>query len=64
VDVARTEAADAELNRMIERRSRNGEVDRDENEELWKKSVRRYNARRRERTVSPGATTSLTWPGL
>ena len=48
VDASRTEAADRELVRMIERRSRNGEVDPEEREELWKESVRRYNARRRE----------------
>jgi MoaA/NifB/PqqE/SkfB family radical SAM enzyme len=48
VDVTRTEAADAELVRMIERRSRKGEVDPDERVELWRESVRRYNARRRE----------------
>jgi hypothetical protein len=48
VDVARTEAADAELVRMIERRSRKGEVEPGEREELWRESVRRYNARRRE----------------
>ena len=48
VDANRTEAADRELVRMIERRSRNGDVDPDEREELWKESVRRYNARRRE----------------
>jgi hypothetical protein len=48
VDVARTEAADAELMRMIERRSRRGEVDPDERDELWKASVAAYNARRRE----------------
>jgi hypothetical protein len=48
VDLAHTEAADAELARMIERRSRRGEVDPDEREELWKESVRAYNARRRE----------------
>jgi hypothetical protein len=48
VDVARTEAADAELMRMIERRSRRGEVDPDEREELWKESVRAYTARMRE----------------
>jgi len=47
VDVARTEAADAELTRMIERRARNGEVDPDEREKLWKASVARHNARRR-----------------
>jgi hypothetical protein len=48
VDVARTEAADAELVRMIERRSRKGEVDSDEFEPFYMESVRRYNARRRE----------------
>jgi hypothetical protein len=48
VDVGYTEATDAELVRMIERRSRQGEVDPDANEELWKESVRAYTARRRE----------------
>jgi hypothetical protein len=48
VDVGCTEATDAELVRMIERRSRQGEVDPDANEELWKESVRAYTARRRE----------------
>ena len=36
------------LARMIERRSRKGEVDRDELEPLYMESVRRYNAQRRE----------------
>ena len=48
MDVGCTEATDAELARMIERRSRQGEVDPDANEELWKESVRAYTARRRE----------------
>jgi hypothetical protein len=48
VDLAHTEAADAELVRMIERRSRKGEVDREELEPVYIESVRRYNARRRE----------------
>jgi len=48
VDIARTEAADAELVGMIERRSRKGEVDREELEPGYIESVRRYNARRRE----------------
>jgi hypothetical protein len=48
VDIAHTEAADAELARMIEGCSRKGEVDPDEREELWKESVRVYNARKRE----------------
>ncbi len=42
------DVADRELDRMIERRSCNGEVDPDEREEIWKESVRRYNARRRD----------------
>jgi hypothetical protein len=47
VDVGCTEAAAAELVRMIERRA-SREPDRDEREELWKESVRRYNAKRRK----------------
>jgi hypothetical protein len=42
------EAVESELDRLIERRSRKGEEDPEEREELWKESVRRYNARRRE----------------
>jgi len=41
------DVADRELERMVERRSRK-DPDADEREELWKASVRRYNARRRE----------------
>jgi hypothetical protein len=37
-----------ELDAMIERRARKGEVDPDEREELWKASVRAYTGRRRE----------------
>jgi hypothetical protein len=48
VDIARTEAADTELVRMIERRSRKGEVDTDELQSFYMESVLRYNARRRE----------------
>jgi hypothetical protein len=48
VDIARTEAGDAELVRMIERRSRKGEADREELEPGYIESVRRYNACRRE----------------
>ena len=42
------DVADGERERMVERRSRSGEKDPDEREELWKESVRRHNARRRE----------------
>ena len=42
------DVADRELERMVERRSRNGETDPDEREELWKASVAAYNARRSE----------------
>jgi hypothetical protein len=47
VDVTRGEIVEGELDRLIEKRS-SKEVDHDEQEELWKASVRRYNARRRE----------------
>jgi broad specificity phosphatase PhoE len=47
VDVARSESVEVELSRLIEERSFR-EMDPDEREELWKESVRRYNARRRE----------------
>jgi hypothetical protein len=33
---------------MIQRRARKGEIELDEAEEIWKASVHRYNARRRE----------------
>ena len=47
-DISRGEATEKELDALIERRSRKREIDPDEREELWKESVRRYNARRRE----------------
>jgi hypothetical protein len=48
VNVALSEMVEAEVDRLIEKRSADGEVDPDEREELWKESIRRYNARRRE----------------
>ena len=48
MDIGCTEAADPELMRMIERRSRQGEADADEQSELWRQSVARYNVRKRE----------------
>jgi hypothetical protein len=45
--VARGEMVEAELNRMIEKRSRKGETDLDEREDLWVESVRRYQERER-----------------
>jgi hypothetical protein len=48
VDIARGEMVEKELNAMIERRSRKGEVDTDEFDPGYMESVRRYNARRRE----------------
>jgi hypothetical protein len=44
--VAPGEAVEAALNRLIERRSR--QRDADEENELWKESVRRYNNRKQE----------------
>jgi hypothetical protein len=46
VEIARSEAVEADLNRLIERRSR--QKDPDEESKAWQGSVRRYNARRRE----------------
>jgi hypothetical protein len=49
VDVARADTIDAELDRLIcKRASQDRRLDPDEQEELWKESVRRYNARRQE----------------
>ena len=48
MDIAHGELVEKELDTLIERRSRKGEVDPDEREELWKQSVRRYTARMRE----------------
>ena len=47
MDLARSEGVEAELNRLVEKRS-SREMDPDEREELWKESVRAYTARRRE----------------
>ena len=47
MDVTHGEMIEAELNRFIEKRSAR-KIDPDEQEELWKESVRRYNVRRRE----------------
>src|SRR5215208_4507789 len=46
MDMARGELVERELDAMIERRSR--QKDPDEESELWRESVRRYNARKRE----------------
>jgi hypothetical protein len=49
VDVARADTVDAELDRLISKlASQDRRLDPDEQEELWKESVRRYNARRQE----------------
>lgn len=48
MDIERGGMVERELNGMIERRARKGDVDPDEHEELWKESVRAYTARRRE----------------
>ncbi len=45
MDVAHGEMVEKELDRMIEKRA-SKEPDLDETEELWKESVRRYNASR------------------
>jgi hypothetical protein len=49
VDVAHTDAVDAELDRLISKRaSAEMRPDPDEQEELWKASVRAYNARHQD----------------
>ena len=49
MDVARADTVDAELDRLISKRaSQDRRPDPDEQEELWKESVRAYTARRRE----------------
>ena len=49
VDVARADTVDAELDRLISKRaSQDRGPDPDEQEELWKASVRAHNARRSE----------------
>jgi hypothetical protein len=47
VDVAHGEMVEKELDAMIQRRARKGDVDPDEREELWKASVRAYEEKRR-----------------
>ena len=46
MDIGRSEQVESELDAMIERRAR--QKDPDEEHELWRESVRRHNARRRE----------------
>ena len=48
MDIAHGEMVEKQLDALIQRRARKGDVDPDETEEIWKESVRRYNARRRE----------------
>ena len=48
MDIARGEMVERELNAMMESRARKGDVDPDEQEELWEASVRTYTACRRE----------------
>jgi hypothetical protein len=48
VEIAQGERAEAELDAFIERRSRRGEVGPDEQEEIWKASVRAYEEKRRQ----------------
>jgi hypothetical protein len=49
VDVARADTVDAELDRLIcKRASQDRRPDPDEQEELWKASVRDYTVRRHE----------------
>ena len=46
MDIGRSEQVESELDAMIVRRAR--QKDTDEENQLWRESVRRYNTRRRE----------------
>jgi hypothetical protein len=48
VDIAHGEMVEKQLDALIQRRARKGDVEPEEAEEIWKESVRRYNARRRK----------------
>ena len=48
MDMTHGELVEKELDAMIQRGARKGDVDPDTQEELWKASVRAYTARRRE----------------
>ena len=48
MDVAHGEMVEKQLDAMIQRRARKGDMDPDEREALWQESVRRYTARRHE----------------
>jgi ABC-type phosphonate transport system ATPase subunit len=48
VDIAHGEMVEKELNAMIQRRARKGEMDPDEREALWQASVRAYEEKRRQ----------------
>jgi hypothetical protein len=46
MDVEHGEMVEKQLDALIQRRARKGDVDPDEREALWQESVRRYSARR------------------
>ena len=48
MDVAHGEMVELLLDVLIQRRTRKGDVDPDEREELWKASVRAYEEKRRQ----------------
>jgi hypothetical protein len=48
MDVAHGEMVEKQLDALIQRRARKGDVDPDEAEEVWKESVRRYNDRKQQ----------------
>ena len=48
MDVEHAEMVEKQLDALIQRRTRKGDLDPDEREELWKASVRACNTRRRE----------------
>ena len=52
MDVAQSYQVEKDLDRLIERRSQNGEQDPDERDELWKESIRAYHEHRHRQNVA------------
>ncbi len=48
MDVMHGEMVEKQLDALLRRRARKGDVDPEGAEEIWQESVRRYNARRRK----------------
>jgi hypothetical protein len=52
LDVAQSYQVEKDLDRLIERRSQNGEQEPDEHDRLWRESLERHNERLRRQNVA------------